>query len=182
MSTLPDPTETLSGPDLLTYEHMAAVRGEGALQDMYVRMYNNPNLATLVGNLGEHLRYHGRLPDDLRELVILHVARRSGSRYVWSHHIDPARACGLDATTIEALGRGEVPGGLTTYQEAALAATDHVLDLESIPAGVQDRLSDAFGAAGVVEVCVLAGLYRLIAGFVIACDIEVESGFPEAPF
>lgn len=182
MSALPDPTETLSGPDLLTYEHMAAVRGEGALEDVYVRMYNNPSLATLIGSLGEHLRYHGRLPDDVRELVILHVARRTASPYVWAHHIGPARGSGLDAAAIEALGRGEVPQGLSAVQDAALLATDRVLDMEPIPADVQDCLDEAFGAAGIVELCALVGHYRLIGGFVAACEIEVEPGFPLAPF
>jgi hypothetical protein len=37
-------------------------------------MFNNPGVTKAVGDLGEHLRFHGVLPDEVRELVILRFA------------------------------------------------------------------------------------------------------------
>ena len=39
-------------------------------------MFNNPGVATKVGALGEQLRFHGVLPDDVRELAVLRFAAR----------------------------------------------------------------------------------------------------------
>jgi len=182
VSTLPDPTESLIGDDRSTYMQMAAVRGEGRLGDVYVRMFNNPRLAGLVGQLGEHLRYHGILPGDVRELVVLHIAQRMRTGYEWSHHVRLAADAGLDAGAVAALAEGREPDGLRPDQQAALDAADAVFDLDSIPEGVQAVLIDAYGAAGVVELAVLVGMYRLVAGFVAGFDVSLEHGFPRSPF
>jgi alkylhydroperoxidase family enzyme len=91
----------------------------------------------LVGGLGGQLRYHGVLPGDVRDLVILHVARRMGVAYEWVHRVRPAHAAGLGAEVLEALAAGRVPGALRADQRPALVAADAVFDLSSIPPGPQ---------------------------------------------
>ena len=85
MATLPDPTDTLKGSDRALFDRMASVRshaeGRALLGEVYVRMFNNPEVAAKVGALGEHLRFHGVLPDEVRELVILRYASRQGFGY-----------------------------------------------------------------------------------------------------
>jgi len=157
---------------------MSAVRGEGHLAGVYVTMWNNPSIARLVGQLGEHLRYHGVLPGDVRELVILHFARKVALIYEWAHHQAPARAAGLEDNVIDALAAGRVPGGLRPEQLAALKAADAVLDGTSIPADVQATISDAFGDAGAIELVALVGLYRVIGAFITSFDVQLEPGFP----
>jgi 4-carboxymuconolactone decarboxylase len=180
MAELPDPTATLDAADRAEFDRMGAVRGEGRLGQVYVAMWNNPSVARLVGQLGEHLRYNGDLPGDVRELVILHFARKANLLYEWAHHLKPARAAGLTDEVIDALAAGRVPDSLREEQAAALSAADAVLGGRSIPVGVQDALCDAFGVAGVVELVALVGLYRLIGGVVTSFDIAVEPGFPTA--
>ena len=61
MARLPDPTGRLRGADRESFDHMASARahaeGRSHLGDVYVRMFNNPGVATSVGALGEHLRF-----------------------------------------------------------------------------------------------------------------------------
>jgi 4-carboxymuconolactone decarboxylase len=180
MAALPDPSDALTGDDLAAYREMAAQRGEPALGQVYVRMFNNPTVARLVGDLGGQLRFHGVLPGDVRELVILHVARRMGVAYEWVHHVGPAHAAGLGAEVLEALAAGRVPGALRADQRAALVAADAVFDLSSIPPEPQGTLAAAHGTAAVVELAALVGHYRLIGGMVTAFDIAIESEL--APF
>lgn len=177
MAELPDPTAHFDDADRAEFERMTAVRGEGRLGDVYVAMWNNPSVARLVGQLGEHLRYHGVLPGDVRELAILHFARVSGLVYEWGHHQRPAHAAGLTGDVITALAGARLPTGLRPDQVAALGAVDAVVAGRSIPADVQATLTDAFGAAGVVELVALVGLYRLVGGFVTSFDVAVEPGF-----
>lgn len=178
VAQLPDPTQGLDEADRAEFERMSAVRGEGHLGQVYVAMWNNPGIARLVGQLGEHLRYHGVLPGDVRELAILHFARRAGLVYEWAHHQAPARTAGLSDEVIDAIASGAVPEGLRQDQVAAIHAVDAVLDGESIPAVVQETLTGAVGLAGVVELVALVGLYRLIGGVVTSFDVAVEPGFP----
>ncbi|MDM4719352.1 carboxymuconolactone decarboxylase family protein [Micromonospora sp. WMMA1363] len=180
MATLPDPTERLRGDDRAAYERMADARahadGRATLGDVYVRMFNNPGVAVKVGALGEHLRFHATLPDDVRELVILRFARRCGLSYEWSHHQRPARLAGVSPTTIDRLASGEIPDDLPDATRAALEVVDAVVAARPVPGDVQDRFVAAHGTAGIVEVVALCGLYSLMGYMVTAFEIPLERG------
>lgn len=186
MAALPDPTDTLGGPDRATFDHMASARahaeGRSRLGEVYVRMFNNPGVAAKVGALGEQLRFHGVLPDEARELVILRYATRQGFGYEWSHHQRPAKLAGISQDVIDELTRGNVPDALPDASQAVLEAVDAVVAKRSIPADVQQRIVDAHGTAGVVEVVTLCGLYAIMGYMTTAFDITIEEGLPEAPF
>lgn len=185
MAKLPDPSETLNEADLKVFQHMASDRahaeGRAQLGEVYVRMFNNPGVATKVGALGEHLRFHGTLPDAVRELVILRFAVRQGSGYEWSHHQRPAKLAGISQDVIDELTAGKIPQALPDASRAVLEAVDAVVAKQSIPDDVQQRIVAAHGVAGVVEVVALCGLYAIMSYMVFAFDIEVEKGLPEPP-
>ncbi len=186
MAALPDPTATLTGADREVFNHMASARahaeGRTHLGEVYVRMFNNPGVAAKVGALGEHLRFHGVLPDDVRELVILRFASRQRYGYEWSHHQRPAKLAGLSQDTIDTLTAGRIPDALPDASQAALEAVDAVVAKRSIPAAVQRRFVEAHGNAGVVELVALCGLYGIMGNMVTAFDIGVEEGLPDPRF
>jgi alkylhydroperoxidase family enzyme len=186
MAALPDPTASLQGAARVLYDHMASARayadGRPQLGEVYVRMFNNPGIAEKVGALGEHLRFGGVLPDDLRELIILRFSARQRYGYEWSHHQRPAKLAGIDQKTIDAITAGKMPDTLPDVSQAALAAVDAVAAKQSIPADVQQRVTAVHGNAGIVELVALCGLYGIMGDMCIAFDIEIEEGFPKAPF
>jgi 4-carboxymuconolactone decarboxylase len=185
MAPLPDPTDTLEGEDLAMFEHMAAARaraeGRSQLGEVYVKMFNNPGVAAKVGALGEHLRFHATLPDDVRELVILRFATRQGSGYEWSHHQRPARLAAIPVEVIDDLTAGGVPASLPDASQAVLEAVDAIAARRSIPSAVQQRIIDMHGYAGVVEVVTLCGLYATMSYMTFAFDIPIEEGLPTPP-
>jgi 4-carboxymuconolactone decarboxylase len=185
MAALPDPTAALKGTDRTTFDHMATARahaeGRPQLGDVYIRMFNNPGVATKVGALGEHLRFHGVLPDAVRELVILRFSARQGYGYEWSHHQHPAKLAGIGQDVIDALTAGQVPDSLSDASRAALEAVDAVVAKRSIPAEVQQRFVDVHGNAGIVELVALCGLYAIMGYTIAAFDIELEKGLPVPP-
>lgn len=186
MATLPDPTGALGLRDRELFGQMASVRshadGRAELGEVYVRMFNNPGVAAKVGALGEHLRFHGVLPAEIRELVILRYAARQRLGYEWAHHQRPAKLAGISQDVIDAIAAGDMPGALPDAAKAVLEAVDAVVAKHSIPPEVQRRIVDAHGAAGVVEVVALCGLYAMMGYMVTAFEIGVEEGFPEPPF
>lgn len=186
MAELPDPTATLAGADRERFDAMAEARshadGRAALGEVYVRMFNNPAVAGAVGALGEHLRFDGVLPDEVRELAILRYSARQGFGYEWSHHQRPAHLAGIDQGVIDELTTGGIPASLPDASQAVLAAVDAVVAKQSIPESVQERIVAVHGLAGVVELVVLCGLYACMGYMVTAFDIPLEAGFPPAPF
>ncbi len=186
MAALPDPTHDLSAEDRATFDAMAAKRshaeGRAQLGEVYVRMFNNPGIATAVGGLGNQIRFAGVLPDDVRELAILRFAARARYGYEWSHHQRPARQAGLTDEQIAAIAAGEIPADLSAGARAVLAMVDDVVAGRSVPDGTQQVVVEAFGTAGAVEVVALCGLYRIMGDMVTAFDIPLEDGLPPAPF
>ncbi|MCY9783622.1 carboxymuconolactone decarboxylase family protein [Nocardiopsis sp. EMB25] len=186
MARLPDPGPRATPEVRSEMERMAAVRshadGRPRLAEVYVTMFNNPDVARAVGDLGERLRFRGVLPDDLRETAILRFAARRGLDYEWAHHVRPASQAGLAAAYIDALAQSGVPAGLTPVQRAVVHAVDHVADDAEIPDDVQSVLVEAAGEAGVVEVVAICGLYALMGYMCTAFGITTEPGLPTPPW
>ena len=186
MATLPDPIPGLDASGRALFDHMADARshaeGRAHLGEVYARMFNNPGVTKVVGDLGEHLRFHGVLPDDVRELVILRFAARNHFGYIWSHHQHPASLAGIDEATIGALTAGEVPDGLCDASCAALQIVDQVVAKTSISDECQARFVAVHGEAGVVELVALCGLYGLMGMMTTSFEIPIETGFPDPPF
>jgi 4-carboxymuconolactone decarboxylase len=175
MAKLPDPTSSLSPPGQEVYQQLVAKRGR--IDGMYRSLLNHPELTRQVSDLGAFLRFgSGALPDALRELLILWVARELGAAYEWVKHEPVARNAGVSAAVIEAIRTHHEPAGLDSLQQDALTAAQCVLNRRSIPQVVQDELAGALGLQGVVELVVLCGFYEMIAGVVFAFDVPLPEG------
>lgn len=185
MAELPDPRPTAAAATLIEMRRIAQVRGHAdgraELAAVYVAMFNNAAVARLVGALGEHLRFDGTLPDDVRELAILRYAARRRLTYEWAHHVRPATLAGIDETTIAALAADAVPLGLDRTRAAAVEAVDQVVAGKEIATDTQQVLTREFGDAGVVELVALCGLYALMGYMTTAFTIEPEPDLPQPP-
>ena len=172
MARLPDPTATLTPEAHFLYEQLKAKRGR--IDGMYLSLLNHPELTRRVSDLGTFLRFGGgTLPAAVREMVILWLARRVGAAYEWVKHEPPARAAGLSDAVINALRDGQAPPGLDETQQAALRVAEFALELHSIPAELQEALVAQVGLKGVIELVVLVGFYRMIAGVIFSFDVDL---------
>jgi len=180
MAKLPDPTDSLNPQGQELYQQLIAKRGR--IDGMYRSLLNHPELTRQVSDLGTFLRFGSEaLPEALRELLILWVARELGAAYEWVKHEPLARKAGVSPAMIEAIRTHQEPTGLEDLQQAALAAAQCVLYRRSIPQVVQDELAAALGLPGVVELVVLCGFYEMIAGVLFAFDVPLREGAPD-PF
>jgi 4-carboxymuconolactone decarboxylase len=175
MAKLPDPTSSLDPQGQELYQELVSHRGR--IDGMYRSLLNHPELTRYVSDLGTFLRFGaGSLPDALRELLILWLAREMGAAYEWVKHEPVARQAGLAPALIEAIRTRRQPLELDALQHAALTAADCVLQHRSIPQVVQDELTAALGLQGVVELVVLCGFYEMIAGVIFAFDVPLPQG------
>lgn len=172
MARLPDPTDSFTPEARQLYQQLAAKRGR--IDGMYLSLLNHPALTKHVSDLGTFLRFGaGTLPDALRELVILWMARQMGAAYEWVKHEPVAVRAGLPAAIIEAVRTKQDPPGLDAVQQAALSAAQCVLNRRSIAPEVQEALIEKLGLEGVIELVVLCGFYQMIAGVIFAFDVPL---------
>ena len=177
MAQLPDPTPTLDAEGRAIYQRLAGPRG--GLHGMYLALMNNPVLADHIGALGTYLRFQGLLSDDVRELAILATARGLGVAYEWQQHAPIALAAGVPQAVVSALQAGDfTASSMSALYLDICGAARHVVAQESLPDALQQRLQQALGLKGVVELVVLCGFYRCIANVVTAFDVALPNAGP----
>ena len=176
MAKLPDPLDALAPDARRVYEKITVRRG--AVRGPFASLMHHPVLAERVGDLGEYLRFAGTLPGDIRELAVLVTARAIDQPYEWVAHAKIARAEGLPDDVIERVrSRGDL-SALPPRFAGPARVVQHVLAFESIPRDLQDALQRELGITGLMELVILAGHYRLIAGVLFAFETPLPDGAP----
>ena len=116
----------------------------------------------------------GRLRRRDTELVILRVAHHTGSEYEWRHHEAIATKAGLSEAEIERVREGPDADGWSERDAALLAATDE-LDRDSrISEKTWAKLRPDLSDEELIELCVLAGHYRMLAGMLNSLAVRPD--------
>jgi AhpD family alkylhydroperoxidase len=126
------------------------------------------------------LRFAGRLmpggilPRTESELVILRVARVTGSEYEWAQHVKLGRAAGLRDEEIERVRLGAEAPGWSTRQALLLRAVDELHDQDRIGDALWADLAREYGETELIELCLLAGHYIMLAMTLNSLGVQVE--------
>jgi 4-carboxymuconolactone decarboxylase len=148
-----------------------AIQGSrGLVRGPFAVLLHRPEIASGAQQIGGFLRYSSELPRQLREGLILVVARLTGCDFEWSAHQPLAAAAGLSEETL-----ADIEAGRLDYLDGdlGLAAglarsliTSYAVDSELFEQARQ-RWSDA----DLVEVVTLIGYYSYIAMVVNAFEV-----------
>lgn len=176
MSRLPAiPPEQLSDAQRKVADEITAgPRGE--VRGPFIPLLHNAPAANAVQQMGAFLRFDGTLPGDLREMVILIVARHWTAQYEWFAHHRIALNEGLAPAICDAIASGSRPD----FDEPRLAKVyDFVVELHETKQVGQasfDAVKAELGEAGLVELIVLCGHYNTISMVLNGFDVQVPSG------
>lgn len=167
MARMPYPDEESLSPQLRD-----RFRQLGAL-NVTRMMGHHEEILAAVARLGAQL-LHGTLPATLRELVILRVASLCGSQYERHQHLPLARAAGVSEEKLEAMNGGG-DGRLSTEEKLALLFAEQVHSCGAASDATFRQCREHFTEAQMVELCILTGFYKMIAGFLATFEVEIES-------
>lgn len=173
-------------PDSLTDEQQRAVDEvaagpRGKLIEPFVPMLRAPELMNRVQRIGEYLRYQSSLPDALRELAILVVARHWNQNYEWGHHAPIARAAGLDPDIVDAVARGAIPDLGPDDVMAVWRMIDELVESHEVSDATFAAAVHWLGETGVVELIVLTGYYTTLAMTMNAARTPVPDDYERLP-
>ena len=153
--------------DTLDAEQSAAALAliEGPRKAVYgpfVALLRIPALLDRVAQLGETLRFGGRLDARLRELATCVVARHVSNQFEWVMHQPLALAAGVGADDLEAIRQGARPERLAADERAIHDFSVELLQHHGIADATYHRACLAIGEAGVVELTTLIGYFVMV--------------------
>ena len=145
-------------------------RGEG-FGGPYVALFNHPELARRIEELGFFLKFEGVLPRPAYQFIVLTVAHATGAAFEWHDHVEHALAAGLARDVVDAIGAGR-----TDALPAPYALLDAILEKtmawQPVPDELQARAAAQWGREGLVEIVVVSGFYQMFAAINQGFDIR----------
>ena len=128
----------------------------------FVPLLRTPALMEHIGKTGETLRFHGTLPDAVRELVICLVARETGNQFEWQTHAPLAVKAGVPEEAVVALGEGRRARGLPAGAACAIEFASELMLRNGVSDVTYAETVACFGEAGTVELTALVGYFVMV--------------------
>jgi len=128
----------------------------------FVPLLRTPALMEHIGKTGETLRFHGTLPDAVRELVICLVARETGNQFEWQTHAPLAVKAGVPEDAVTALREGRRARGLRAGEACAIEFASELVLRNGVSDVTYAETLACFGEAGTVELTVLVGYFVMV--------------------
>ena len=133
-----------------------------AIYGPFVPLLRTPALMEHIGKTGETLRFHGTLPDPIRELVICIVARETHNQFEWQTHAPLAVKAGIPDDAIAALAVGRRPRGLDAGAAVAVEFAFELMARQGVGDVTYAEAVSCFGEAGTVELTALIGYFTMV--------------------
>jgi alkylhydroperoxidase family enzyme len=140
---------------------------------------HHPALSQAFLTFNGHILYATTLTERQREILVLRVAARRRSAYLWAQHLFLGRDAGL---TDEEMGRvafGPEAPFFEPLEAALIRCVDELVDDGAISVGTWELLAAEFDAQQLLDVVFTVGCYNTVAWFFRSFDLEVDPEIPE---
>jgi alkylhydroperoxidase family enzyme len=116
-----------------------------------------------------------------RELLILRTAWNCRSDYEWGQHVRIATRGGVERALVDRVPAGPGADGWSRRQALLLSAADELHVTARITDHTWAGLREYLGETELIELPMLVGYYRLVAGMVGALAVQPETGLDPLP-
>jgi 4-carboxymuconolactone decarboxylase len=134
----------------------------GGVRGPFPALLRIPELAERVRALGDYVRFEGTLPQPLRELAILVVARFWSAQYEWYAHSRHAVKAGLDASVPDAIAHGKRPPKLSADEALVYDFCTELMHARDVSDTTFAAAVKRFAETTVLELVALAGYYGFV--------------------
>jgi 4-carboxymuconolactone decarboxylase len=133
-------------------------------------------LAARMRPLGGGILGHGRIDPREREIVIHRTCARAGAEYEWGVHVVAyGKPLGLTDAQIAATVTGAADDpAWSDIDRLLIGLADELHDTCTISAALWSELAERYSDDQLLELLIVAGWYRLLAGVINSVGIELE--------
>lgn len=162
------------------FVRIAARRTRGRAVNIFATLGRHPRLFNGWLFFAARLMPGGRLPRVDQELVILRVGWNTRCRYEWMQHVPIARGVGVNDDRIAAVQVGPDAAGWNPRHRAILTAVDELHAVRMVSDRTWASLSEHLDQRELIELCMLAGHYEMVAMTLLSTGVQVDPAAEEA--
>lgn len=136
---------------------------DGRLQGPYNAMVHaSPAIGDALQQLGAAIRFHGALPDRVRELAILTVSAVRECTFEWQVHAAAAARLGISDDIIESIARQD--GAFLDGVDALVhRATTELVQGRDLSQDTWEKLTETLGVQAAIDLMALVGYFDTMA-------------------
>lgn len=154
---------------------------DGEPLNIFGVLAHHPKLLKRFTLFAGFLLNKGLLPPREREIVILRVGWNARAVYEFGQHTVMGRDAGLHDDEIEALTRDPADHGWSSDDLDLIALADELAADDCVTDGTWARLATRWSDAELIELLVVAGMYRLVSGLLNSAGVALDDGVPGFP-
>ena len=145
------------------YSDFQTTRKDGALLGPWGAWLHDPELGAAFWTVTQAMTKARRIPDTVRQVVILAVGAHFGARYeIYAHEAVARRVHGMSSQRLATLAAGERPSDLTEEEAAGFDLARALLGGGPLAAPIYRQALALFGQPGVNELVYLVVHYCLV--------------------
>lgn len=149
--------------------------------NIFGTLAHNPGLLKRFNVFGGFFLNKGLLPAREREVVILRVGWNARAVYEFGQHTVIGERCGLSIEEITALTWSPDACAWSDDDRALIALADDLCADDCVSDATWAALTRRWNEAELVELVAVAGMYRLVSGFLNTMGVELDAGTPGWP-
>ena len=149
-------------------------RPEVGLQ--YQALLHNPKATGYLASLGAQLSSQSTLPENLKELAVILVAREWNSTIEWTGHAPLATRAGVSPASVEAIRTRKAPAGLTEQEQIIARFVHQLLRQKEVFDDVFAAAQTLLGTQGVVDLTFTCIFFTSLSLGQIALKPEIRPG------
>ena len=158
------------------YDQIRQDRNRPEVGLQFRALLNSPKAAGHLTSLGAQLRFHTSMPENLKELAIILVAREWNSHIEWTGHSLLAASAGVSQGSIESVRTCQAPQGLTDEEAVIARYVYEVLRDKKVSNATFTAAHRMLGDRGVVDLTLTISYYTALAVAQTALELEMEPG------
>jgi alkylhydroperoxidase family enzyme len=167
--------------ELATILGMGINAPDGTPLNIFGTIAHHPRLLKRFMNFAGLFLNKGLLPAREREIVILRVGWNCQSVYEFGQHTIIGERVGLSLDEVAALTRDVEVGKWSDDDSHLIAMADELCADNCVSDATWQALTKRWNEAELVELVMVAGVYRLVSGFLNTMGVELDADTPGWP-
>jgi len=127
-----------------------------------VPLLRSPDVMVAANAMMNYLEYKTVLPQELRELIVLMVAREWSQQYAWNSHYATALEKGVSLNIAKAIAEGRRPTGMSDDEETVYDFCDELHRNHGVSDATYAKALAKFGEQGIIDMVSVDGVYSYL--------------------